>query len=62
MILELITKIIHIWHKEIYNDFVNFNFNFIKLKDLESAGDSIMIDSWSMLEVIKDDTQTTSEV
>ena len=38
------------------------NFSSIKLKDLGSAGDYIIINSLSVLEVIKDVVNTTSEL
>ena len=53
---------IHTWHDEIHNDFVNFNFHSIKLNDNTSASGNIMINSCSMLEVMKDVSQATSKL
>ena len=55
-------NILHTWYNEINNDFVKFNFHSIKLNDVASTGGNIMIDSCSVLEVMKGVAQTTSEL
>ena len=55
-------ELLHTWHKEIYTDFVKYNFHSIKLKDLGSLTEHAVTDSRSVLEVINHIATTTSEL
>ncbi len=60
--LQIDQNILHTWHDEINNDFVKFNFHSIKLNGVASANGNVMVDPHSVLEVMTDVAQTTSEL